>query len=164
MPLLFWKKIVHKYTRQGSTVHSWFMYMSKTLERVNDYLLRDKLRLKCVSIPILRLMEFALANSLIYVEYDNTTSSSWKALRGVRQGGILSAHLFVNCIDKMLSLVSLQESGCLLGLIRKTVHAYADDIVLFCPSDGGLRKLMKTFYESCQLHDFKINFENTKKF
>ena len=153
------KEIVHKYSTEGSTAYSCFLDISKAFERVNHGLLLEKRRLKCLSTHTIGLLEFFLSNSCISVKYANATSRSWEALRGFRQGGVLSAHLLIIYIDEMISLVSREESGCLLSLKKVNIQAYAYDIILSCPTADGLIKLMKIFHGSRQLHDLKNNLE-----
>ena len=62
--------------------------------------------------------------------------------RGVRQGGILSAHLFAFYLDEILKATHSTPAGCRLGLNTVNIMAYVDDVVLLSPTSGGLRQLI----------------------
>ena len=59
----------------------------------------------------------------------------------MRQGGVLSAFLFSLCLDDILTKISAMPVGCRLGINKITAQAYADDIILFSPTAGGLQQL-----------------------
>ena len=88
----------------------------------------------------IRLLEFTLTNTLISVDFANVTSSSCKDLRGVRDGGFFSAHLFIIHIERMLSLVSRQESECILDFRKINLQPYTKEIGSFFQTAGGLKK------------------------
>ena len=156
------KEVVHKYTSEGSTVYSCFMDLSKAFERVDHVKLLDKLRDNGVSPHIVRLLRYVLLNSFAAVEYLGATSAAWRIKRGVRQGGVLSALLFSIYIEDLLASVSKQEHGCRLGVRKLNIQAYADDVVIFCPTAEGLRKLIEIFHTGCEAHKLVINLEKTK--
>ena len=42
------------------------------------------------------------------------------------------------------------------------IQAYADDIVIYCPSRSGLQKLLNTAYSMLSAHGLKVNLDKTK--
>ena len=80
----------------------------------------------------------------------------------MRQGGILSAHLFSIYIDSILTDISKEPYGCYLGINKVNIQAYADDLAIFCPSATGLRKLLLKFETLSNAHDLVININKTK--
>ena len=60
---------------------------------------------------------------------------------GVKQGGILSPHLFNVYMDDLSVNLNKLQIGCLYGGTLINHLMYADDLCIFSPSVGGLRKL-----------------------
>ena len=108
------------------------------------------------------LIRYILANSFASVQVGKFQSASWRISRGVRQGGVLSAYLFNIYINSILECVSSNENGCKLGIEKRNVQAYADDIVMFCPTSSGLQELINVFTEQCIEHELVINYGKTK--
>ena len=51
---------------------------------------------------------------------------------------------------------------CGLGINRLNIQAYADDIVLFCPTTSGLQRMLDHLSAAFDEHDLKNNVEKTK--
>lgn len=80
----------------------------------------------------------------------------------MRQGGVTSAYLFCLYIDDILSEISAEPYGCWHGLTKVNIQAYADDIVVFCPSSTGLRVLLQKVEISLSKHALILNNAKTK--
>ena len=61
-------------------------------------------------------------------------------------------------IDKLVC----QDVGCMLGPFKTNVIAYADDIVIMCPSANGLQILLDNFQESIKSDNLTINVKKSK--
>ena len=75
---------------------------------------------------------------------------------GVRQGRILSPHLFKIYVDDLSISLNSLKIGCIVTNMIVNHLMYADDIVLIAPSSLGLMKLLET----CQ----QFGIENDSKF
>ena len=103
--------------------------------------------------------------------FNGCFSQSWLLIRGTRQGGILSAYLFNIYIDIILSRFSGFNNGCILGIDKVNIQAYADDIVLLSPTRQGLQFLIDQIAIDFNAHCLEVNtkktvfmvFSNTKK-
>ena len=72
---------------------------------------------------------------------------------GVKQGEVLSPHLFnVNMDDISLDLNKLQIVCLYAGTIMNH-RMYADDLCIFSPSVSGLRKLTDCCVDYCNMFD-----------
>ena len=109
-----------------------------------------------------RILRYIFANSYTSVEFNGFESSSWRVSRGVRQGGVLSALLFAVYLEDILEAVNRERPGCYLGIQKMNIQAYADDIVLYCPTSSGLRELLQIFARKVNEHELVINFDKTK--
>ncbi|CAL4144050.1 unnamed protein product, partial [Meganyctiphanes norvegica] len=87
-------------------------------------------------------------------------SDSFYVSNGVRQGGILSPHLFNVYMDDLSVRLKRIYAGCKIA--NKIINHlfYADDLVLLCPSHRGLQELLQTCEQYAQMHDIIFN---TKK-
>ena len=73
-------------------------------------------------------------------------SSSWRAVKGVRQGAATSAYLFCVYLDDILENVDNQPMGA--------GQAYAEDVVVCCPTTSGLRRLLITLENKLNQNEF----------
>ena len=64
---------------------------------------------------------------------------------GVRQGGVLSPFLFKFFMDDIIRDISNLKVGCMLGITRINVLAYADDLVLIACSRFEMDILYSNF-------------------
>ena len=89
------------------------------------------------------------------VRWGSSISSSFRVANGVRQGGILSPHLFNVYVDDLSQILNRCRTGCLSGTINHLM--YADDLVLLSPSATGLRELLCACEEFSISHDVVYN-------
>ena len=90
-------------------------------------------------------------------------SSSFEYIeKGVRQGGVLSPFLFKIYMNEILNDICNMDQGCIIGINRVNILAYADDIVLCAPSIESMNDIFTKF--CCHISDvsLKINFDKTK--
>ena len=95
-----------EYIAAKSSVFSCFIDLSKAFERVNHAMLIDKLKCKNVPIFIVEILQNIFKRSDISVYWQGVHSKEWHACRGLRQGGILSAYLFVFTFDNILNEIA----------------------------------------------------------
>ena len=76
------------------------------------------------------------------VRWRNSVSQFFTIGNGTRQGGVLSPRLFARYIRDVLYAVVNSGIGCNVGGLMLNILAYADDIVLICPSWRGLQCLL----------------------
>ena len=96
------KEALMKYKFEGSTVYCCFLYFSKAFERVKHVRLIDKLYTRNVPTYLISIIKNIFSGSSVSVLYEGEYSESWNLVRGIRQGGIISAYLFNLYIDDIL--------------------------------------------------------------
>ena len=96
----------------------------------------------------------------VCVKWGTVVSPSFNVLNGVRQGGILSPRFFNTYIDDLSNQLSEIKIGCLFNDRIVNHIAYADDLIVFCPSSKGLQSLVK----QCELYGVEndINYNQNK--
>ena len=156
------KENVKNYIHKNSSVYSCFLDLSKAFERVEHDRLILKLEHAGAPSSLIRVLGFMLKNTYIRVSYGDQLSYSWKSQRGVRQGGVLSAHLFSFYIDEILKEISYMPYACNMGINKINIQAYADDIVLFCSSQKGLQCMLDKINVMLLAHGLEVNIGKTK--
>lgn len=154
------KESIDRYIEQQSTVYLCFLDASKAFDRVNHFSLFNKLINGGVPGYLVRILVFWYSNQVMCVRWGTTMSKGFKVTNGVRQGGILSPYLFNIYLDDLSTILKKQYAGCKIANQIINHLLYADDLVLMCPSFGGLQDLLDICGDYAEKHDIKFN---TKK-
>ena len=88
------KEAITLYKSLNSCIYLCFLDASKAFDRINHRVLFDKLKARGVPDYILKLLTFLYENQEMCVQWGNLLSETFTVSNGVRQGGILSPHLF----------------------------------------------------------------------
>ena len=91
------------------------------------------------------------------IRWGSQTSDKFHVSNGVRQGSILSPHLFKVYVDDLSIILNSLKIGCAITNIIINHLMYADDIVLISPSTGGLRSLIEHCQQFGYTNDIKFN-------
>ena len=130
MCIYAFKEAVLKYRSLNSNVYSCFLDASKAFDRVNHYVLFDKLLKRGVPLCVVRILIFWYTSQTMYVRWNNVISSGFGVSNGVRQGGILSPYLFCVYMDDLSIKLNDIKVGCTIGTTLINHLMYADDLVL----------------------------------
>ena len=79
---------------------------------------------------------------MFMVKWCDIMSRAFRVSNGVRQGGILSPHLFCLYIDDLIQRLNRSNTGCNLNGQMINNLGYADDMTLLSPSPKGLQALV----------------------
>ena len=88
------KETVMYYMNANSTVFSCFVDIRKAFDSVCHKILFRKLTALGIPTSLINVMRYWYDNQLVQVKYNSSFSLEWKLSNGVRQGGVLSGHLF----------------------------------------------------------------------
>ncbi len=139
-----------------------FVDLSKAFDRVNHYILGNKLLDENVPVDIILFLMHYLRNQAASVVWGEHHGHLHPVEKGVRQGGILSPLLFKIYINSILQTVSCMDEGCLFGINKVNVIAYADDICLIARTKEGMEALYLQFTNQLIEHQLIINKTKTK--
>ena len=87
------------------------------------------------------LLNMYLVNCAV-VGWNNEFSSEFLVKNGVKQGGVLSPHLFGIYINPLIKELRESKQGCRIGGLMCNVFGYADDLILITPTLKALKYLI----------------------
>ena len=100
-PVYTFKEAVLQYRSLNSNVYSCLLDTSKAFDRVNHYVLFDKLIKRGVPLYVVRILICLYTTQTMYVRWNNVISSGFGVSNGVRQGGMFSPYLFCVYMDDL---------------------------------------------------------------
>ena len=134
-----------------------FLDASKAFDRVNHWTLFRKLITRGVPMIFVRILAYWYQNQLFCIKWASTVSSFFTVSNGVRQGSILSPHLFALYVDDLSTQLNVCNNGCHLGDTSVNHLFYADDLCLLSPSAKGLQNLVDICQQYGSSHDIVYN-------
>ena len=156
------KEIINFYTTSGSSVFLCFVDVRKAFDRVNYNKLFLKLHNRGTPLHIIGLLSFWFNTQQFCVSWGNTLSRSFGSANGLRQGGVLSPHLFNLYTDSLNLQLNALPIGCLVNGLCINNLCYADDMVLISPSASGLQSLIDCCCNYAADHDIIYNETKTQ--
>jgi len=140
-------EVVKYYTDYGSSVFSVLLDASKAFDRVHYTKLFRLLRERELCPTVCRFLAFQYTCQVCCVKWLSTVSENFTVSNGVKQGGVLSPHLFTLYMDCLLKRLRESGFGCYIGHVFSGAFAYADDLILLAPT----RCTMKKMLDVCEL-------------
>jgi exonuclease III len=151
------RQTVENFTKNGTTVNMCALDLSKAFDKVNHFGLFSKLMDRAVPIMLLKVLEHWFRIHTTCVRFGTAVSSFVSLECGVRQGGVLSPHLFNIYIDGIIKQVSNSKYCCNLRFACVSIFMYADDIILMSPSVTILQKLFQIVEDNLKSLEMSIN-------
>ena len=156
------KETISYYCTNKTPIFCTFLDASKAFDRVNYVKLFRLLLKRELPLCIIRTLINMYTGQLIRVSWAGVLSQFFAAKNGVKQGGVVSPILFCVYIDDLLLELSDSGVGCYIGLNFCGAVAYADDIVLICPTPAAMRRLLKICDDFALLYDISFNANKSK--
>ena len=140
------------------------MDMSKAFDNVRQSTLFWKLIKKGVPSIHLRLLLNIYMKQCANVRWNDDLSETFPIKNGVKQGGVLSPHLYCIYTDDLFELLRKKNTGCWMNNTFVGILGYADDLILLSPSLDGLQSMMKTCADYAKTHNLSFSTHvNPKK-
>ena len=95
-----------------------------------------------VPLCILNLLIYWYSNLTSVVKWNGVLSKPFRVLSGVRQGGVLSPHLFAIYVNDLILKLRETKNECYIADVFLACIVYADDICLLAPCRSALQKLI----------------------
>ena len=137
-----------------------FLDASKSFDRVKHSILFQKLIDRGVSGYIVRLLIYWYSNQTMCIRWSGKLLEHFYVGNGVRQGGILSPHLFNIYMDDLTIALNKCNTRCVICSTTINHLMYADDLVILSPSVSRLSELMQVCGLYGLNHDIKYNSKN----
>ena len=148
---------IQYYINNGSHVYTLLMDASKAFDRVRYSKLFSLLKSRNICPLIMRMfLVLYLANTAI-VKWNGRLSNKFKISNGVKQGGVASSHLFSIYFDPLITAIRASRSGCHIGGMICNAFAYADDLIILCPTISSLKKIIIICEVYGDAHDLLFN-------
>ena len=81
------RKVVEYYVNNNSTINMCFLDIAKGFDKINIPVLLMKLMKRCVPVSLIKLLHYWYSISINCVRWENTFSTWFDLLAGIRQGG-----------------------------------------------------------------------------
>ncbi len=156
------QEVISHYNSNKTKVFTVLLDASKAFDRVNYIKLFEKLLKREMCPLVMRLLLQTYLDQKLCVKWNDTLSETFGVTNGVRQGGILSPLLFGIYIDELLSVLQNSGFGCRIGHLYAGALGFADDLILICPSEPGIQKMLKICESYAAEHDLIFNGAKSK--
>ena len=162
MAITVLKNITLEYTKRNTPIYACFMDMSKAFDRVCLSYLFELLSERGVPSYIIDILQYWYSSQQMSVRWGDNLSDDFNVSCGVRQGSLLSPHLFNLYMNGMSEKLNKHKIGCVLNDRVVNHLIYADDIVVFSPSLAGLQCLVGECAGFISSRKLTINANKTK--
>lgn len=159
------RETLQYYNSNNSPVYVCGLDAEKAFDSCNWDILFEKLYYeKQVPLSIVNVIKSLYVQSTAQVKYCNTYSEHFSLSQGVRQGSVLSPHLYNIYTEELLSEIekNLDNVGTSLSNQFTGILMYADDIILMSTTLEGLRNLIDTCLSISKKNCINFNSDKTE--
>ena len=158
------QETLHHYNKNGSPVYVCGLDAEKAFDSCNWDILFDKLYYKKhIPLSVVNIIKSLYAKSSSRVKYGSHLSYEFCLSQGVRQGSVLSPHLYNIYTEDLLKCIEDQAAdGTTLHGQYTGILMYADDIILMSSTLNGLRKLIETVTTISKENCINFNADKTE--
>ena len=136
------KEFIDYYKQRGTTIVVTFLDASKAFDKIDFWLLFQKLITKDFTVFIIKILAYWYCHQKMHVRWGSTFTSSFHVSNGVKQGGILSPMLFNVYMDQLSIRLNRSGIGGNIGGHLINHLCYADDLCLISLSSVGMQSLL----------------------
>ena len=158
--IFVFKETIDYFNCFSSPVYVCYLDASKAFDRLNYWVLFRKLLDRKTPILVVKLLTAWYTSQRFSVLWDGIMSDGFNVANGVRQGGVLSPHLFGVYMEELSCRLQNLDIGCFINDTCLNHIFYADDAVLLAPTVESLQRLLNV----CDAYadDFSVIY-NSKK-
>ncbi|XP_065679036.1 uncharacterized protein LOC136093738 [Hydra vulgaris] len=155
---------IKHYNHNNSPLYICSLDANKAFDSCNWELLFEKLYYqKKIPLSIVHTILSLYQTGTSNISYLGCTSNKFRVSQGVRQGSILSPHLYNIYTENLLEkIVSESKVGTSINGVYTGIIAYADDIVLQSSTISGLQSLINIVQKYGLSNFIKLNTEKTE--
>ena len=156
------RSCIDYFCERGSNVFSAFLDCSKGFDKINHNGMFLKLMQRRVPLCFLNILIYWYSNLSSCVKWNDVKSRTFLVRSGVRQGGVLSPHLFAVYIDDLIRILRSMKIGCHIKNTFIAAIVYADDFCLLAPTRSALQSLLTACEEYGDIWCIKYNPTKSK--
>ena len=159
------KETIHHYNINNSPVYICGLDAEKAFDSCNWDILFEKLYYdKKIPLPIVNVLKSLYNNGTAKVKYNGKMSKVFSLSQGVRQGSVVSPHLYNIYTDELLRKIVSETNDCGTSLHGSFtgILMYADDIILMSTTLSGLRKMVNTCVSVSNKNCINFNADKTE--
>ena len=159
------RETIHYYHSNNSPVYVCGLDAEKAFDSCNWDILFEKLYYeKKIPLPIVNVIKSLYSNGTAKVKYNGKISKEFSLSQGVRQGSVLSPHLYNIYSDELLRTIEsdLVDCGTSLHGSFTGILMYADDVILMSTTLAGLKKMINTCVSVCNKNCINFNADKTE--
>ena len=156
--------IKHYCHKKGKMIYSCFVDFKKAFDCIPRDKLFEKLKTYGITGNFFNTLKRMYTNDSSKIKIDGTLSNTLYPNQGVRQGCILSPLLFNIFLADLPRIFNVPEcqTPIIEGRDKISCIIWADDLVLFSESEGGLNKMMLNLSNYNEKNGLEINIVKTK--
>jgi len=151
------RRVIQHFNNRSSNVYVASIDASKAFDRVNHYKLFSILIKKGLPSYFVHTIYNWYSRLNVKIKWQNSLSSPLSVLSGVRQGGVLSGHLFNLYVNDFISTLRNRDLGCHLNNMFIGALVYADDLLLLSSSIYDLQSMLDNCHIIGNLLGIKFN-------
>jgi len=145
------------YTNHNSNVYAVFLDNEKAFDRLWHCGLLEKLKKLGINAKMWRIIAHSYTQSSACVTCRGGISNTFPLRRGVGQGRVMSAFLFLVYINDLLNELVMTNCGITMNQVNIPGMLLADDTTLLSSTLNGLQTLVNTAYQYAQKWKLKYN-------
>ncbi|GFO04978.1 endonuclease-reverse transcriptase [Plakobranchus ocellatus] len=139
-----------------------FIDYSKAFDSVDHSLLFKTLTMMGFPPHLIVMIQSLYTNQEASIRWNNQHTESFKILKGVRQGCILSPHLFSLYTEQIMRETDVDQYGIEVGGRKISNLRYADDTALFAKNHEEASKFIEELNKAGVSKSLKLNAKKTK--
>ncbi len=155
-------EFIEYFKSRSSSVFVAFLDASKAFDKLNHWILFEKLIDRHVPIYLVKILCFWYQKQTMCVKWGDTISAVFHVSNGVRQGGVLSPRLFNVYMDGLSSILNCTNIGGSIAGSTVNHMMYADDICIISLSSAGLQSLLNICNDYCIEHELVFNVKKSQ--
>ena len=108
-----------------------------------------------------RLLKHWYKEQTMQIKWAKHFSEPFHVSNGVREGGVLSPHLFAVYLDDLSNELNKIKVGCYIGEVLLKHLMFADDIYVICQSLRWLQRILDVCQTYAESHGIIFNCNKT---
>jgi hypothetical protein len=155
------QKTLEYFISRDSTVNLCSIDLSKAFDKLNRYVLFNKLMSRNCPLQFINVLDCWLNKTYTSAKWGNCLSKLVHLPNGVRQGSVLGPILFSVYTHDLLQKLQESNLGCHIHYINFNAFMYADDLLLLSISLFDLKQMLDICVSEFDVLDMNLNVKKS---